>query len=75
VLTNSDEQRRAAEDSKARAQQRLASPIATTIEPLEVFYPAEAYHQQYYFKNGHEPYCHVLPVETLRELGLMPASA
>jgi peptide-methionine (S)-S-oxide reductase len=75
VLTNSEEQRRAAEASKARAQQRFSRPIATQVEPLEVFYPAEAYHQQYYAKNGHEPYCHVLPVGTLRDLGLIPATA
>jgi peptide-methionine (S)-S-oxide reductase len=75
VLTNSDEQRTTAEASKARAQQRFTRPIATEIEDLEIFYPAEDYHQQYYFKNGHEPYCHVLPVGTLRDLGLIPAIA
>jgi peptide-methionine (S)-S-oxide reductase len=75
VLTHSDEQRGTAEASKAQAQQRFARPIATEIEDLEVFYPAESYHQQYYAKNGHEPYCHVLPVGTLRDLGLTPATA
>ena len=75
VLTHSDEQRRRAETSKAAAQQRFSAPIATQIVDLEVFYPAEGYHQQYYFKNGHQPYCHVLPVATLRDLGLIPAPA
>ena len=73
LLTHSDHQRRAAEASKAGAQQRFSRPIATQIEDLEVFYPAEGYHQQYYFKNGHQPYCHVLPVATLSDLGLIPA--
>lgn len=75
VLTQSDDQRRAAEASKAAAQQRFSRPIATQVEDLEVFYPAEGYHQQYYLKNGHQPYCHVLPGGTLRDLGLIPATA
>jgi peptide-methionine (S)-S-oxide reductase len=75
LLVDSDEQRRVAEASKAKAQKRFSRPIATQIEDLEVFYPAEDYHQQYYFKNGHQPYCHVLPIATLRDLGLIPANA
>jgi peptide-methionine (S)-S-oxide reductase len=75
VLANSDDQRAAAEASKARAQERFSRPIATEIVPFEVFYPAEDYHQRYYDKTGHEPYCHVLPVGTLRELGLVPAAS
>jgi len=74
IFTNSDEQRAAAEASKARAQERFDRPIATQIQPLTVFYPAEGYHQAYYEKNGHTPYCHVVPVRTLEELGLIPAA-
>jgi peptide-methionine (S)-S-oxide reductase len=75
LLVDSDEQRRVAEASKAKTQERFSRPIATQIEDLEVFYPAEDYHQQYYFKNGHQPYCHVLPIATLRDLALIPANA
>ena len=48
-------------------------PIATEIRPLTTFYPAEDYHQAYYEKNGHEPYCHVVPTRVLEDLGLISA--
>ena len=32
-------------------------PIVTTIEPAGPFYPAEAYHQDYYRRNPNQPYC------------------
>src|SRR3982750_3977996 len=75
IFAETDEQRVAAEASKERAQARFARPIATTVEPAKVFYAAEDYHQRYYDKNGHEPYCHVIPWGTLRELGLVTANA
>ena len=31
-------------------------PIATTLEPLDVFYPAEAHHQNYAARNPSQPY-------------------
>lgn len=75
VFTSSDEQRRAAEASRERAQARFDRPIATQIEPEPAFYAAEDYHRRYYDKNGHTPYCHAIPWETLRELGLVTAKA
>lgn len=34
----------------------FASPLATTIEPLEAFFVAEAYHHDYAAKNPGQPY-------------------
>ena len=36
------------------------SPIVTTLEPLAKFYPAEAYHQNYYENNKDQPYCQMV---------------
>jgi peptide-methionine (S)-S-oxide reductase len=32
-------------------------PIVTELLPLEHFYPAEGYHQGYFQRNAHQPYC------------------
>lgn len=71
IFTHSDEQRATAEASLIRAQERFKKPIATQVQSLEAFYPAEDYHQAYYEKNGHTPYCHVVPVKELERLGLL----
>ena len=48
-----EEQQRLAEASKQalQASGRFAKPIVTEIVPATVFYPAEAYHQDYYKEN------------------------
>lgn len=75
VFALSAEQQSQAEASKERAQTRSSRPIATQIVAASAFYPAEDYHQAYYEKNGHLPYCHVVPFRRLEELGLIPAKA
>ena len=32
-------------------------PLVTELKPLDVFYPAEDYHQNYYQDNSYQPYC------------------
>jgi peptide methionine sulfoxide reductase msrA/msrB len=53
IFYASDQQRRLAEASKQRlaANGPFDKPIVTDILPLGPFYPAEAYHQDYYKRN------------------------
>lgn len=45
----------------AEQQKELNQPIAVEVEPLDCFYPAEEYHQDYLDRNP-DGYCH-LPLE------------
>ncbi|HEX8467019.1 MAG TPA: peptide-methionine (S)-S-oxide reductase MsrA [Allosphingosinicella sp.] len=51
LFVGNSEQRSAAETAKAQVAARLKKPIGTLILPAAKFYPAEAYHQDYYKKN------------------------
>ena len=56
ILTTSDDEARIAKESRDRAQNNFKSPIVTEIVPLETFYPAEDYHQDFYRENPMHPY-------------------
>jgi len=53
IFVHDDEQRRAAEASKATIEKSkpFKEPIVTPIAKAEDFWPAEEYHQDYYKKN------------------------
>ena len=60
VFAQSAEQKRLATAEKARrdASGDYVGPIVTAIQPAVPFWPAEAYHQQYFEKQGLDWVCH-----------------
>jgi peptide-methionine (S)-S-oxide reductase len=52
IFVDGDDQRAAAEASRAQVQARLSRPVATSIEDAPPFWEAEDYHQQYLEKRG-----------------------
>lgn len=46
--------------AKEQAQRLWDRPIITEVKPLDAFYPAEAYHQNYYNENKEQGYCQVI---------------
>jgi peptide-methionine (S)-S-oxide reductase len=70
ILYANEAQRAAADRSKAALQQRLADHVVTEIVPLDRFYEAEAYHQDYYRRNPGQGYCRAVIAPKLRKLGV-----
>jgi len=57
ILHHDEAQRTTAEASRDAVQKVWSRPIVTEIVPLETFYPAEDYHQDYYARNPGQGYC------------------
>lgn len=62
ILYETEAQRETAESVVAALEDEgvFGAPIVTAIEPLEAFYPAEDYHQEYYRNNPTQGYCRVV---------------
>jgi peptide-methionine (S)-S-oxide reductase len=59
IFHHDDDQRATAEAVVKELEGEAYDGIVTEIEPLETFYRAEEYHQDYYKKNPNQPYCAV----------------
>ena len=69
VLYHDDEQRRQTEAYVEALAAEYDDDVVTEVVPLETFYPAEEYHQDYFEKNPNDAYCnfHAAPkVEKVR---------
>lgn len=70
IFYHSEDQKKAAEASKAAAQRDFSSPIVTEITAASEFYIAEDYHQDYYKLNKTAPYCRMVITPKLKKLDL-----
>jgi peptide-methionine (S)-S-oxide reductase len=70
ILYRDEAQREASERSRAQAAKRYERPIVTEIRPLEAFYRAEDYHQDYFAKNPYAAYCAFVIRPKLQKMGL-----
>ena len=59
ILYHDEAQKEVAEDviDEFESEGVWENPIVTEVEPLEEFYKAEDYHQEYYRNNPGQPYC------------------
>jgi len=70
VFYHDESQRETVEAFIAEVEPEYDDDIVTEVAPLETFYAAEEYHQDYYEKNPNQAYCsmHIPPkIEKLRE--------
>ena len=62
IYSHSEEQAQMARDviAEITAAGLWRNPIVTEVEPLERFWPAEDYHQNYWINNPNQGYCRVI---------------
>ncbi|UCD36142.1 MAG: peptide-methionine (S)-S-oxide reductase MsrA [Nitrospiraceae bacterium] len=62
IFFHSDEQKTTAQEviKELQAAGLWDSPIVTEISPLQEFYPAEEYHQNYFERNREQRYCQLV---------------
>lgn len=62
VFYHNDAQQELAKKYKEQldAAGTFGDPIVTLVDPMPEFFPAENYHQDYFNRNGQQPYCSFL---------------
>lgn len=62
IYYHSEEQKRIAEETikEIEAEGLWDNPIVTEVLPIENYYPAEDYHQEYFANNPYAGYCRVV---------------
>ena len=70
LLYQNDAEKTAIEASSAEHEARTGQLIATEIKSLDIFYPAESYHQDYADKNPNDRYVRGILEPKMKKLGL-----
>jgi len=71
ILYRDATQKAGAEEIKKEAQKDWPDPIVTEIAPLQAFYKAEDYHQDYFAKNPTQGYCRLVVAPKVRKFEKM----
>src|SRR5271157_4942745 len=57
ILYTEEQQKKAIDTYMRKISGNYEKPIATEVKKLDVFYPSEDYHKDYYKNNPLQPYC------------------
>ncbi|MSU54278.1 MAG: peptide-methionine (S)-S-oxide reductase [Candidatus Staskawiczbacteria bacterium] len=70
ILYSTEEQKQICEKfiQELNGSSELGAPITTEVKSLEIFYPAEDYHKNYYENNKGQAYCQVVINPKLRKV-------
>lgn len=68
IFYTDDDDRAIVTSAIERAKETHANPVVTEIAQASVFYPAEAYHENYYAENRDAPYCELVISPKLEKL-------
>ncbi|NCP87460.1 MAG: peptide-methionine (S)-S-oxide reductase [Anaerolineae bacterium CG_4_9_14_3_um_filter_57_17] len=62
IFYHDETQKKTAEDviRELEVARLWPDPIVTTLEKMDLFYPAEDYHQEYFANNPNQPYCQAI---------------
>ncbi len=71
IFVHDESQLQAAQQFITGKQPEFNAPIVTAISRASTFYPAEAYHQDYFSQNPEQPYCAYLIAPKLAKFSKM----
>lgn len=67
IFYHNEAQLIAAQASIKKYKPSFQQAIVTELSPVDLFYPAENYHQDYFRLNGHNPYCNIVVAPKLKK--------
>jgi peptide-methionine (S)-S-oxide reductase len=68
ILYHNESQHQAAQESLTAVAKLWPVPVVTEVVPLEAFYPAEPYHQNFFKSHPEQAYCQIIINPKLQHL-------